>query len=78
MRFLDIYLRKYQWWRKWRGLPEPQRSLAGMMITKEAFSILDKSMRFGVGGLENLGQTITIRKPARFGVYTIQDKEEHF
>lgn len=78
MRFLDRYLRKYQWWRKWRGFTCTLSTSDSMMITREALKILDESMRFGVGGPGKLGQTITIRKPARFGVCEIQTKEEHF
>jgi hypothetical protein len=45
---LDYYLRKYTWWRKWRGLPEPISKEFGL-ITKEALRILEGKLVFTKG-----------------------------
>jgi hypothetical protein len=78
MRFLDRYFKKYAFWRKWRGIPEPKRSIMCEIITREALSILEENLRFGVGGPGNKGKTINIRKPSRFESYINKTKEEHF
>ena len=83
MRFLDRYLRKYAFWRKWRGLPEP--SVINSIITKEALRILSKNLLLDLelmaaykkidGKFAGETTVITIRKPHRFA-FSI--KEEHF
>ena len=45
MRYLDRYLRRFAWWRKWRGLPEPVE-LTIEMITMEALRILGEDLKF--------------------------------
>jgi hypothetical protein len=64
----DGLLRRYAWWRKWRGLPEPM-SPAIALITREALRILHDKARF-VGAIDRQydqpGKALTIRKPNQY------------
>ena len=63
--WLDNKLKHKAWWRKWRGLPEPQ-SLAIAMITQEALKILNDNLSLSVNTNYKEfpeGETIKFRKP---------------
>lgn len=75
--FNQIYwkLAKYDWFRRWRGLPEP-KSLTSAQISQEALSILEERLVFvtGINQFTKYGDgVITIQKPAE---YTEKQKQD--
>lgn len=70
MNFLDKWLRRYKWWRQFRGLPEPM-PIRMTELTRQALSILHDKVNF-VSHVNREyspveGATLRIRTPAQYG-----------
>jgi hypothetical protein len=66
---IDARMRRYAWWRKWRGLPEPMPSSAVLeMIAREAIKLLHEKSTFlsTIDRPMPTGDTIRISLPQQY------------
>jgi hypothetical protein len=66
---IDARMRRYAWWRKWRGLPEPTPNSAVLdAIAREALKMLHEKATFisAIDRQVTTGDTIRVRLPQQY------------
>jgi hypothetical protein len=65
LNWLDCRLRRHQWWREFRGLPEPVMSPAMRMIFQEALRVAHEKPLF-MTAFDAPEKTIRVRRPNQY------------
>jgi hypothetical protein len=69
VRMIDWRLRRYAWWRKWRGYPEPAVNPVIEMIAREALALLRDKQTFISAinrQMDAPSGTLRVRKPNEY------------